>query len=105
MESEESYFRQMVRGNMNASLAIGQTDAPTPSTIADEAGLALNAADSLHSMLDDLEVRLFGPEPRAVGAGIDAKQAERPALAHTVRGTRQRLDSAAERVSRILGRL
>lgn len=85
--------------------AVSVTDAPQ-TTIADEAGKALIITDNLHSMLDDLETRLFGPELRAVGTtGAESVEKSRPALAHTIKGTRQRLDTLTDRVSRILNRL
>jgi hypothetical protein len=76
-------------------------------SLADEAAHALSLTDSVHTMLDDLEFRVFGPEPRAIqgSEGVKAGNEARQALAHSVKGTRQRLESATERLSRILGRL
>lgn len=78
-------------------------------SVTDEARTALSEANTLHAQLDEIETRLFGPEPRAVSTGHmqgpgDAPRPP-PVLAQDVRATRQRLDSANGRLSRILARL
>lgn len=74
--------------------------------VGDEASRAQSGADTLHAMLDELETRLFGPEPRGVLTPSTGEIGNaRPALAHTIKATRQRLDSAQDRLGRILTRL
>jgi hypothetical protein len=72
----------------------------------DEAGSALQSAHTLHKQMDELENRLFGPEPRGIEGAVSlGDQALPPSLSATVRQTRQRLESAGDRLSRILQRL
>ena len=70
----------------------GQTEAPPPEGPMGEAQSALSSTYALHKQLDDLESRLFGPEPKAVG-NDNQPASGRPALAHTLKHTRQRLDN------------
>lgn len=71
---------------------------------------SLSEAHLLHKQLDELEMRLFGPEPRPLAAnqtstGDANEPMGSPPLAHTLRHASQRLSSATSRVARILGRL
>lgn len=79
-----------------------------PKGLADEALTGLLEANNLHSALDELELRLFGPQPPAntmAGIGKDEANSARPALATAVRASRQRLESATSRIGRIISRL
>jgi hypothetical protein len=104
MVSEREYMTGYASANMPSAAYV---DAPSPApSVQDDADAAHSLAHNIHSLLDDLEVRIFGPEPRAVGNdAMSAKQAERPALAYSTRGARQRLEGACERLHRILNRL
>lgn len=67
---------------------------------------ARNQADQLHGMIDTLEARLFPPQLKAVEPpDVEGQVARREPLAVTARALRQRLDSAASRLSNILDRL
>lgn len=87
------------------SVAPGRTNAlQKPETpLTDEAGRALANADIVHNLLNDLEDRLFGAQPRGIGQTSDAQQ--RMNLADNIRGARQRLDAAQDRLQGILARL
>lgn len=69
-----------------------------------QANTSLSETNTLHKMLDDLEMRLFGPAPRGVAVG-DAANSVAPSLSHTLKATRQRLESATSRLGSILGRI
>lgn len=85
-----------------ANAAIQRAEA----SLTDDAHRAISNADSLHSLLDELENRLFGPSPRGVALGSqEIATSAGPPLATAVRNVRQRLDSAGERLSSIIGRL
>jgi hypothetical protein len=77
---------------------------PPEQPLMDEAGRAVSLSHGVHNLIDDLEDRLFGAQPRGVAVSIGAEKT-RPALAETVRETRQRLDSATDRLQSILNRL
>lgn len=74
--------------------------------VSDEADQALMRADNLHSLIDEVETRLFGAVPRAVSPGAQTGEVRpRPAVAHSVKGIRQRVESANDRLAKVLARL
>jgi hypothetical protein len=103
--SEREYIVGAAGG---AGAAGGTNQTSSCGIIVDSAGLseeaqrALKETDALHGQIDDLEARLFGPSPR--GVSDDAPKAQ-PSLANTLKGSRQRLESASNRLSTILSRL
>lgn len=80
---------------------------PAESGVNDQAAQTASESNILHSQLDELEIRLFGPEPRSVGGAnsLPETEASRPALSHSVRHARQRIESANSRLGRIISRL
>lgn len=99
MLERDSYF--------DAAQTLGNAAGPKVERgVTEEARTAVGASNELHALLDELELRLFGPEPR----GVELSQASGasmppPVLAHDVRHARQRVESANGRIGRILGRL